>query len=800
VYKICIVIYMSTQKEKLFNKKLKDIFIGEEISGNSGHINLMNIKSQYFEDKFEDLHTLINKESKNFKNEKEFKKEVFDKLYTFMKKYFSESGSVYFSYTPLNEKVYERVYDNNEDVSLFWKTHMLYYVKTGQVWNELELEDYSLGNEEYNIKFNINNTNGELANENKKIVFNLSEVSEDTLIFNVSYTSTGYGMSKSKRDKIRRELKSDYNITKTNDEIRKLFKKFKKQNEVDYFINKNAEGFLKEQFDMWLKQYLLDDNTTYETERLNQIKSIKNISYELIEFVSKFEEELSRIWTKPKFVRNSNYVITLDRISDKTDGEEVLEKIKEHNGWQKQLEEWEKMGMIEKIDKNIFTSEEGNKSSKKDIKSLPIDTKNFDKNIRGEILGLFDNLDKSIDGRLIKSNNFHALKNMGKKYNGRAQAIYIDPPFNTNNSQFKYQDDFKDSTWLTMMRDRLSLTKDILAENGSYFVHLDYNANFLGRKLMNQIFSKNNFRNEISWSYRTGGNPSKNEPMGKKHDTILYYSKSQELEFRNLEEKIIYESDFMGETKKDDKGRYYKTVNLRDVFEGEMTLRNKNSGDFFTTSVKPVLNLSHEHINFNTQKPEGLIRILLEISTNRDDLVIDYFAGTGTTISAAHKMGRKWVGVEIGSYFDEQLLVRMKETISGQSSREPCGISDEIEWEGGGFFKYYELEQYEDILMNMSYENKTTLSQFTESWDEYMFMNEEKLAGPALSEEDGEIKVNLEELYNDIDIPETLSLLVGKSIKEITDDVVIFEDGQDVSLKNPSVDIVKPLLWWGENV
>ncbi|MEM2714019.1 MAG: site-specific DNA-methyltransferase, partial [Candidatus Pacearchaeota archaeon] len=123
--------------ESRFYNSLKDIFIGEKIEGVSGYINLMKIKSKYFDKIFVLLKKEIEEKTKDFP---QFREELFDKLYSFFKRYFSKSGSVYFVNTPFSERIYERVYTDNEDVSLFWKTHMLYYVKTDRIFNNLKIE------------------------------------------------------------------------------------------------------------------------------------------------------------------------------------------------------------------------------------------------------------------------------------------------------------------------------------------------------------------------------------------------------------------------------------------------------------------------------------------------------------------------------------------------------------------------------------------------------------------------------------------------------------------------------------
>ncbi len=125
-------------KEQKFYNALKDIFVGAKVEGESGYINLMRIKSRYYEKGvFPKLQEDVEEAVKPFPD---FKEELFDKLYTFFHRYFSESGSIYFRYTPLYQNIYEKVYTDDKDVMLFWKTHMLYYVKSDRLFKSLEVE------------------------------------------------------------------------------------------------------------------------------------------------------------------------------------------------------------------------------------------------------------------------------------------------------------------------------------------------------------------------------------------------------------------------------------------------------------------------------------------------------------------------------------------------------------------------------------------------------------------------------------------------------------------------------------
>ncbi|MHA1341356.1 MAG: hypothetical protein ACTSRZ_15400 [Promethearchaeota archaeon] len=159
------------------------IFIGEKIEGDSGFINLMRIKSNYFDIIFNKLNREIEEKTKQFPD---FKDELFDKLYNFFKRYFSESGSIYFSYTPLKSKVYERIYSPNNDVILSRKTHMLYYVKTDRLWNNLNI-DYEKNGIVYKIKFNVSNLTHKGTNIKKKIIYELIKIKDNEITFNVLY-------------------------------------------------------------------------------------------------------------------------------------------------------------------------------------------------------------------------------------------------------------------------------------------------------------------------------------------------------------------------------------------------------------------------------------------------------------------------------------------------------------------------------------------------------------------------------------------------------------------------------------
>ncbi|MGB4692038.1 MAG: hypothetical protein WBH59_06835, partial [Atribacterales bacterium] len=153
-------------KEQKFYDALKDIFIGARVEGESGYINLMRIKSRYYEEGiFPQLQKDIDKALEPFP---EFREELFDKLYTFFNRYFSESGSIYFRYTPIYQNVYEKVYTDDRDVILFWKTHMLYYVKTDRLFKNLEVDV-----DDVKFFFDVSTLEHKKANEKRAIIYEL---------------------------------------------------------------------------------------------------------------------------------------------------------------------------------------------------------------------------------------------------------------------------------------------------------------------------------------------------------------------------------------------------------------------------------------------------------------------------------------------------------------------------------------------------------------------------------------------------------------------------------------------------
>ncbi len=875
-------------KEQKFYDALKEVFVGAKVEGESGYINLMRIKSRYYErDVFPKLQKDINDALEPFP---EFREELFDKLYTFFNRYFSESGSIYFRYTPIYQNVYEKVYTDDKDVILFWKTHMLYYVKTDRLFKNLEVEA-----DGFKFFFDVSRLEHKKAFEKKELIYEFKEKRNDgVIVFNVFYSENG---RITKSDEILKALKKE-GIEITEEVLEKAFKVFEKQNEVDYFINKKAKEFLQEQFNIWLYQYVFSGESQWTEERIKQLQVLKNIAFKIIDFISQFEDELVKIWNKPKFVLNSNYVITLDRIADKNIN--VVESILDHEGFENQLKEWKELGIVDdEFDKSkILENTRLGKQLNKKYQYLPIDTKYF-KDLELQILSLFDHLDNSLDGWLIKSENYQALNTILPKFKEKVQTIYIDPPYNTGSDEFIYRDRYQHSSWLSMMENRLSLAKDLIYDTSSILVSIgdtiktgvSINSSAKLLLLMNEIFGENNF---VATFVRKSGIAPRQDTkyIANAHDYIIFYSKNKdkvtinqkpaEISRLKYKDKHFDERGFFDLNQLDRGSKRYsesldypievKQGDTIEIFDGKIVEKTKSPENFviyprqdpkdkrwiFTWSKEKVIwgikndfivfkkdkngqwkvyykeyELVDNNLNrrerknpydtlimeaynekgnseienlfgarlFDYPKPTSLIHHLLKITTLQHSIILDFFAGSGTTAHAVMKLNkedggkRKFILVEMANYFDTVIIPRIKKVAYSFNWKDgKPQDNDGI----GVFFKYYELEQYEDTLRRVKYEDSDLFDNpYEDPYNQYIFMKDLKmLEALEIDYENNKVKVDLSKLYPNIDIPETLSNLLGKWIRRISEDYVEFENGEKINIKDLDYKSIKRLIWW----
>lgn len=309
---------------------------------------------------------------------------------------------------------------------------------------------------------------------------------------------------------------------------------------------------------------------------------------------------------------------------------------------------------------------------------------------------------------IIKGNNLLVLHSLQAKYKGAVNLIYIDPPFNTGKDSFNYNDSFLRSTWLTFMRNRLLVAKELLAIDGNIFIHIDINQSHYLKVLCDDVFGKDNFVEEIIWAYGSpsGGRASTPKPVNV-HDYLLHYARNYAQRKQNRvyvpysekyikdwfkftdEDGRVYRQRLRGNDENgnpiwirqyldESKGVPLSTVwsDIQQVYADPRAYKEGNVAD-----VEVIKEFS------GGQKPEALIARIIEMTTDAGDLVLDFHLGTGTTAATAHKLGRRYIGAEQMQSQIDIILKRLPKVISGENA----GISKKVNWQGGGSFVYCEL-------------------------------------------------------------------------------------------------------------
>jgi len=351
------------------------------------------------------------------------------------------------------------------------------------------------------------------------------------------------------------------------------------------------------------------------------------------------------------------------------------------------------------------------------------------------------------DNRLIFGDNLLALKALEQEFAGKIKCIYIDPPYNTGAAFTHYDDSIEHSLWLSLMRDRLELLWRLMAPDGSLWINIDDIESHYLKVLCDELGGRENFVASVIWEKADSPRNSARQ-FSVDHDYILVYSKNPEWVPRRLprteEANAIYgnpDNDPRGPWLPSDpyankpysKGRYSIKGPTGRVFSpppgrfwriSEKTLRELDAdgrvwwgpnGDA-RPSIKRYLSevgdlvprtlWDKDHVGSNrtsknemralfpgteafaTPKPERLLERILTLATDTGDLVLDSFAGSGTTGAVAHKMGRRWIMVELGEHCQTHIIPRLKKVIDGTDQG---GITDEVNWKGGGGFRYYRL-------------------------------------------------------------------------------------------------------------
>ena len=256
--------------------------------------------------------------------------------------------------------------------------------------------------------------------------------------------------------------------------LAKYIQQYTARNTMDYFIHKDLGGFLRRELDFYIKNELmrLDDIENADAPRvedyLGKIKALRRIAHQLIAFLAQLEDFQKKLWLKKKFVTETQYCITLDRVP-----ESLYPAIAANDA---QREEWVKLFAIDEIAGDTAQVGYSVPLTVEFLKSKPcllIDTAFFNESFKADLLADVNSLDKQCDGILIRSENYQGLNFLREKFKSVIKCTYIDPPYNTGDDGFPYKDNYRTSSWLSMMNDRLSLMIDLLKENSVFFGSID---------------------------------------------------------------------------------------------------------------------------------------------------------------------------------------------------------------------------------------------------------------------------------------------------------------------------------------
>jgi adenine-specific DNA-methyltransferase len=713
--------------------------------------------------------------------------EVYSDLYRFFKRYYKDGD--FLSLRRYKEGVYAIPYEG-EEVKLYWTNHDQYYVKSSESFQNYRFRLPDARHVHFRLaaasteRDNNKSAEGrerrfvlreelpmeEVAGE-LNVYFEYRESATKQADLNKQATSKLLGVPEVRgwRDTLAAPWPTQVNPGRT------LFEKhltdYTARNTFDYFIHKDLGSFLRRELDFFLKnEVLLVDDLDVEDEQyvgryLAKLRAIKRIGRKVIEFLGQIENFQKRLWLKKKFVFETGYCVTLDRVP-----EDLYPEIAANAA---QRMEWVRFLAIGEIRGDLVTRGYSEPLTVEFLKANPhlvLDTKLFAPAFKQRLLAAFDDLDSAVDGLLVNGENFQALSLLSARYRAQVKCIYIDPPFNLGaNADFLYKTDYADSTWLTLLENRISNSLPVWSDDALFFARCDYHGSHLMRQLLehlNLVFKAeiliDRSRNEV-------GSPNKMEVT---YEHLFMFTKSdipitkftvprsvaniQWTGFMMAGDRNPPQRVFLGKEIFPPKGQHFalrqeKVEKLLGEFHLRLRCRSCGSLYFYAdsdTQLQRRMKTPGERFKFYditvSSRIHGLSRLdkcldcgadffaveylgsdevyvndnWLDIPSysrrwdfateNSEELmhrvisfnagpVLDFFAGSGTTAVVAQKSGRKWIAIESGSHFDGTTLRRMKATLSDDRT----GISQQVGWAGGGFFKYLRLESYEDTLNNL---------------------------------------------------------------------------------------------------
>ncbi|MFC7175161.1 site-specific DNA-methyltransferase [Haloplanus litoreus] len=536
------------------------------------------------------------------------------------------------------------------------------------------------------------------------------------------------------------------------------------ENSMDYFVHKDLQKFLEDELEFFLQNEVLDVDELIKANDgssppVLRARTVRDIAERIISFLAQIEEFQKRLFEKKKFVVQTDYMVTLDQVPDDLH-DEILEN-------DEQLEQWREVYNTDQWDTDLKWQGEFDQTFLNNHPYVMIDTALFDNEFKLKLLSAFKDIEEATDGVLLNSENFQALNLLMEKYRNQVDCTYIDPPYNTGGRDFLYKDRYQHSSWLSMMADRVNLSKGLLGKEGSIFTNIDDNEQGNLNQLMAEIYGEENFvaniiwqkkyapQNDATWfsddhdyipvwakdksvwrpeklprtekQNKSYTNPD-DDPRGpwmsdnytsnksKDERPNLYYP----IENPNTGEKIFPTEDRVWAYSEEEHQRHVEDNRIWWGKDGTnssprykrflsevggvvpRTFWSYEKAGHNQEAVRELQALFKEN-PFSSPKPPKLMKRILRIAPG--DVVLDFFAGSGTTAQAVMELNREddeeertYLMVEMGDYFDTVLRPRIQKIAFSNEWSE--GVPETRDGQTH-LVKYHRLESYEDALNNI---------------------------------------------------------------------------------------------------
>ena len=817
---------------------------------------------------------------------------IFNHLYTFFSRYY-ENGDFIPRRRYSQTERYAIPY-NGEEVYLHWANRDQYYVKSSE-----HFSTYRFKSQDITVIFDLHNIDIEKDNvkgENRFFIPLSTETTyspeTDEISIPFEYRpltdeeKRTYGTQK-QQDKIidtaepeiMVHLTSHHNAlaalghqTDGDSVLKKHLRIYTRRNTSDFFIHKDLKQLLNRELDVYIKNEVIPLSDFILTDEnlgwLETAKLVHRIATQIIGFLTQIEEFQKRLWLKKKFVLSTDYCLTLDRVPEK-----LYSEIAQNPA---QLEEWKHLFAIHEINGDLVDSAYNEPLSVAFLKENPnlvLDTRHFDTAFKDCLLAHFENLDNETDGLLIHGENFQGLNLLEEKYRESVKAIYIDPPYNTKGSAILYKNNYRDSSWLSLMADRIEVSQEFLKTDGILCAAIDDMEAANLRQLLQNLFEKDNELGIVA----VRSNPSgRRTPTGfaPAHEYAMFFSMTKNTPISPLEwteeqlnsydqvdaqgrlfkwlpllkgtdatarrelrprlfypiyvkdnqiripcmewneearEWILLESACGDETEvwpvrprdgEEMRWRYKVDTLEKKLALSEISVQSDRNGNV-SIQVKWFLDeegirpktwwdkkaysaTSHGTVflknmlgdnEFSFPKSIYLVEDCLRVSSlGKNDTVLDYFGGSGTTAHATINLNRqdcgkrKYILIEMGHHFDAALKPRVMKAIYAEKWKDANPVSRESRL--SHIIKYQRIESYEDALNNIELTEREN-SLFEEHLLGYLLGSETRESPTFLNVDDLQnpfsyqlnIIDGLEVQTQTVDLPETFNYLLGISIQ-----------------------------------